>query len=773
MTDRIRRAALRASLLLGAFGRLGASPGMLAAPVASPRPTTLAGHAAQGDRFIVRLKSTSVERGNASARTRWLDDVGRARGLRLGQARRMAIGADVITTDRGLGRSGTQALLQALRRDPRVEFAVSDSRLTIAAADFIPNDAEYGLQWNYTDALAGLRMGQAWNLSTGSGVVVAVLDTGYTNHSDLAANLVPGYDFISDPASANDGGGRDADARDPGDWVAAGECGAGRPAATSSWHGTHTAGIVAAVTNNNQGVAGIAFNAKVQPVRVLGKCGGWASDIGDAIVWAAGGNVPGVPANATPAEVISLSLGGVGACDAAMQSAIDTAVAAGTVVLVAAGNDGKDADGYSPASCSNAIVVGAGDRQGELAPYSNYGVHVTVAAPGGGATINGIESTINTGTTAPVAESYGRRKGTSMATAHAAGVAALIQSLGPFSPRLVEGALAASVREYPVTYPDDFARPRTVGLIGAPEAVGAGLYPFLYIVTQPTIVEGNNGVGGMRFEVHLSQPLAHDVAFSFEGKGGDLAVTYGNGIIPAGETVETIDANTWGDSRMYPVAEPTEYAYFKIQGQVGVSSYQPWAVVRVLDDDGPLLDNGMPMPSPADLEGSRQVFHFYVPAGAAQLKFKLDGAAGEDVNLYVRRNALATLSQYDCASTGAGSAESCTIDAPGPGDWFVVAHARTDHSGYAVTGSYIAATPTVRVSIADTIGFEEYGQGQQSLKFVVSLSEPPASPVQVTAVIEDGTATSADYSLSTREVVLKFDPGQQSQELNLSVNNDT
>ncbi|KAG0750931.1 hypothetical protein G6F24_014800 [Rhizopus arrhizus] len=158
---------------------------------------------------------------------------------------------------------------------------------------------------------------------------------------------------------ARDGGGRDSNPNDEGDWYGANECGPGIPASNSSWHGTHVAGTVAAVTNNSTGVAGTAFNAKVVPVRVLGKCGGYTSDIADAIVWASGGTVSGVPANANPAEVINLSLGGGGSCSATYQNAINGAVGRGTTVVVAAGNSNTNVSSSVPANCANVIAVAA------------------------------------------------------------------------------------------------------------------------------------------------------------------------------------------------------------------------------------------------------------------------------------------------------------------------------------------------------------------------------------------------------------------------------
>src|SRR5690606_35071991 len=160
--------------------------------------------------------------------------------------------------------------------------------------------------------------------------------------------LVAGYDFISDASIAGDGNGRDSNPQDEGDW---------ENPYPSSWHGTHVAGTIAAVTNNAKGVAGVAFGARVQPVRVLGHGRGCTSDITDAIVWASGGTVSGVPANATPAEVINMSLGGGGYCSSTYQNAINSAVSRGTVVVVAAGNSNANVANFTPASCSNVIAV--------------------------------------------------------------------------------------------------------------------------------------------------------------------------------------------------------------------------------------------------------------------------------------------------------------------------------------------------------------------------------------------------------------------------------
>jgi serine protease len=250
---------------------------------------------------------------------------------------------------------------------------------------------------------------------------------------------------------AADGTGRDSDASDNGDSTIAGQCGGGMPAQdqASSWHGTHVAGTIAARTNNGVGVAGVAYGAKVVPVRVLGKCGGYTSDIADAMIWASGGAVTGAPVNANKARVLNLSLGGSGACDTTTQNAINSARSRGAVVVVAAGNSNVNAANANPANCAGVIAVAAVGRTGGKASYSNYGTVVDVAAPGGDSGA-GILSTMNAGTTTPAGDNYAYYMGTSMATPHVAGVAALMLAKNPnLTPDEVEAKLKATARAFP------------------------------------------------------------------------------------------------------------------------------------------------------------------------------------------------------------------------------------------------------------------------------------------------------------------------------------
>ncbi|MER5936233.1 S8 family serine peptidase [Streptomyces sp. NPDC001928] len=419
---------------------------------AVPAAQTEAAPGTAAERLIVGYKSGAAEAKSNKAAEADAAAKGAESGEDLDFQRRLGSGAALVDLGEDLTRTDVADVVAEYRADPQVAYVVPD-RLNKPLAT--PNDTEYSKQWDLFETTAGMNVPGAWDVATGSGVTVAVIDTGYVTHSDLGANIVAGYDFISDATVGNDGNGRDSNPADPGDWTAANECQAGDPASTSSWHGTHVAGTIAAVTNNSKGVAGIAYGAKVSPLRVLGKCGGYDSDIIDAITWASGGTVSGVPANANVAKVINMSLGGGGACSTATQSAINAAVNRGTTVVVAAGNSNANASGYSPASCSNVVSVAATDRQGNRSYYSNYGTVVDIAAPGGetnSVTANGILSTLNSGGQGPSSENYDYYQGTSMASPHVAGLVALMKSANAaLTPAQIESAIKTNSRALPGT----------------------------------------------------------------------------------------------------------------------------------------------------------------------------------------------------------------------------------------------------------------------------------------------------------------------------------
>jgi serine protease len=439
--------------------------------------TPLAVHAADAtwtDRIIVKYRTTPASSLAQANQVRGADVSAQRFGVAMRRLHATALGSQVLKVDRRLSPSEAEALARDIAAsDPDVEYAEPDR---ILHKTLSPNDTRYNEQWHYFESTAGINAPAAWDKATGSGVVVGVVDTGYRPHADLAANILPGYDFISDTFVSNDGNGRDSDARDPGDWINAGECGNGEPVQfeSSSWHGTHVAGTIAAVTNNSNGVAGIAFNAKVVPARVLGKCGGYTSDIADAIVWVSGGSVSGVPANANPAKVINISLGGIGGCDNTTQNAINSARSRGTSVIVAAGNENHNASQDTPANCSGVVTVASVNRSGGRSYFSNFGSTVEVAAPGGdvrASASNGILSTLNAGTTTPGADAYAFYQGTSMATPHVVGVVALMLSAKPtLTPDQVTSILQSTARSFPATCSQCGA-----GIVNANAAVDAAI----------------------------------------------------------------------------------------------------------------------------------------------------------------------------------------------------------------------------------------------------------------------------------------------------------
>lgn len=445
-------------------GAFAAAPGAATPKPAPASQTMQALPSAPVEKVIVTYKSQAAEAGSNTAAKSDTAEKAAKTGEKLAFERRLAGGGALVDLGDSATKQDLTEVMDAFRADPSVASVEPDIRAYAMAVT--PNDTDYAKQWDLFEPTGGMNVPAAWDKATGSGVTVAVIDTGYAAHTDLAANVVAGYDFISTSSDARDGNGRDANPKDEGDWNATdNECGLGSKASDSSWHGTHVAGTIGAVTNNTKGIAGIAYNAKIQPVRVLGKCGGSSADIADAITWASGGSVPGVPANANPAKVINLSLGGASStCPSVYQTAINGAVSRGTTVVVAAGNSNANTSGFTPANCSNVITVASTSREGNRSFYSNFGTIVDVAAPGGETrrgtdtpgTVttpqNGIYSTLNAGATTQSTENYEPYQGTSMAAPHIAGLAALLKSAkSTLTPAEIESAIKTNARPLPGT----------------------------------------------------------------------------------------------------------------------------------------------------------------------------------------------------------------------------------------------------------------------------------------------------------------------------------
>jgi serine protease len=351
---------------------------------------------------------------DSGVRTQDLDALS-VNGVRLEAVRSLGLQGVLLLRRTGLDRRATLELASQVAMRGDVAFVQPNfiRRRTVR-----PNDAYFDDQWD----LGAMNLPLAWDITTGqdtSGVIVGVVDTGIlSGHPDLQGRMLPGYDFISNPKMANDGDGRDANPEDAGD----------DPGRQSSYHGSHVTGTLAATSDNALGIAGVTWGARVVPARVLGVGGGTTADIIDAGLWLSGFSVNGVPANAHPVSVINMSLGGSGSCDQspAEQAAIDRITARGVSIVVSAGNENLDARGYAPASCGGVITVGASNREGSRANYSNFGTRIDVMAPGGDAGA-GVLSTVRDDSTGQYG--YANKMGTSMAAPHVAGLVALMKSL--------------------------------------------------------------------------------------------------------------------------------------------------------------------------------------------------------------------------------------------------------------------------------------------------------------------------------------------------------
>lgn len=461
-----------------------AAPAAERGPARGAVPAANAG--ADTARVIVRFKATVPRERALAADPRVREPALRmARVLSQRHGITLADGASVDPHTQVVFAHGVaaDALARRLAGDPDVEWVEVDRRQRAFQA-VVPNDPLFSSgqtavtpaagQWSLRAPTAAepaaIDAQGAWALTRGApGIVVAVIDTGVRfEHPDLGrvlegGKLLPGYDFVSDAATANDGDGRDPDPSDPGDWITAAEdrrwpfedCGE----SDSSWHGTQTAGLVGAMTGNALGVAGAGWDLKVLPVRALGKCGGFVSDIAAGIRWAAGLAVPGVPANAHPARVVNLSLGSANRCDSAYQAAIDAVRAAGVVVVAAAGNEGMAVN--QPGNCAGVVTVAGVRHVGTKVGYSSLGPEVSLAAPAGncvnltGTCLYPLVSTSNAGTTVPTSSIYtsggdDATLGTSFASPLAAAAAGLMLSVHPaLAPDAVASRLRATARAFP------------------------------------------------------------------------------------------------------------------------------------------------------------------------------------------------------------------------------------------------------------------------------------------------------------------------------------
>jgi subtilisin family serine protease len=773
------RPALAVSALLVAVAGVGHLPVTAAAPATpSVRTAAKAPQAAPADRFIVAFREDAAEKRDANARQRLLDDVGRKLGLRVAHGRRLASGADLVRTDRKLDAHAAKRLLVELRKDPRVAFVELD-RLHRPFTS--PDDPIYPQQTYLMKAPGGLGFDTAWERSTGNGVVVAVLDSGLTAHPDLDANvLAGGYDFVADTAISRDGDGRDADPSDPGiGFAGSGGCGTG-PYTDAPWHGTTVAGVIAAVTDNGIGLAGAARGAKLLPVRVLGYCGGYTSDIADAIVWASGGSVAGVPANANPAEVINLSLGTTGACGATLQAAVNTANTNGAVVLAAAG-DGflQNADNIAPGNCDNVISVGVATTNGSLGNTA-FGTTIDVFAPGNNLPFASgyaaIQTTTNLGDGVPGDPGYGYGYGSSISAAFGSATVALMQARRPQSPAVVATMLRATAMNDVVT-PTCPVGQCDGGLINADAATLALETPALVVGGVRYINEGTGGeFTPVDIEVKLTQPLTTPVSFSARTVYSDSAMPFQDHerlyptvfTLAPGETTKVITLNILQDD----LPEPgQEYFLFEVSNVVGATLVGYHTSIVINDDDGPYwLD---PANEQVAYEGEENRFFFEPPAGATNVTVTIDdtyGAEG-DADLYVRAADPPQLDAYDCASTEPGINASCNIGTTDGGPHHV--WVTTPTSWFGEVRVRVGWQQPAEISIADAYKVEG-ASGTSNMVFTVTRTPVSMSSISFNVTASGGNATAVtDYTAPNPATVVSFFPGQAVRLINVPIKGDT
>lgn len=578
----------------------------------------------QFTRFLVEYKDGTAGRTHRSAVVSGVNRALSQSGLTKSRAatasyqRKLATGHQVVQLSRGLDRVEADALMRQIAADPTVKSVTPDRMRQITQVRsttkpgvqpaYIPNDPDFiEYQWHNlapdgTETYdggpnrGGANVPAAWDLTDGDGVTIAVLDTGITAHPDVNTTYADaGYDFIIDSfVSGRDTDGRVAGGWDLGDWTIGYPGAEGCQQRNSSWHGTHVASTAGAqLTDNGIGMTGVAYGAKVIPVRVLGHCGGYESDIVDAIIWAAGGTVDGVPANPNPAHVINLSLGGAGPCSAAEVAAIEQANALGAVVVVAAGNQNANTSGYSPGNCPGVITVASNGVTSRRAYYSNYGDGIEISAPGGGVYANDgsggtqifdgfVWQARNPSTTTPTpvgdinpVTAYGGSAGTSQAAPHVAGVIALMQSarlaaeLPLLTPAEVLDVLQDTVT--PFTVAPSASQPIGPGIVNAHAAVLKAIEPPCEVDCEPDAtplvngvpVNGVAGTAGSETLYAIEVPAGVNGPLSITTSGGSGDVTL---LVSFGEEPNLGEANFTsarpGNNETVRVASPQAGTYY-------------------------------------------------------------------------------------------------------------------------------------------------------------------------------------------------------------------
>jgi serine protease len=583
----IRR--LQRALLAGTLCALAAPWTAVAAPLRTIAPDDV-----PTDRIIVKWRDSGFAAVQMKGTTERTARLSQATGVALLPMRELHDRLDLVRLEAPLRGGALRHVIARLRADPGVQYAEPDQRrYALAFPQDPPNDPRFAAgsdaigqwagQWYLHDPSAATPAAvgatTAWKTASGQSYVIAILDTGIDlKHPDLGVyglggKLLPGRDFVCNDQGincttptagdtylvANDGDGWDLDPTDPGEWISAADlarsdgffagCGGGpnfdQPM-NSTWHGTRVAGIAAALTNNNLGIAGVAYGSYILPVRVIGKCSGYVSDIVAGMYWAAGlsyTSITALPVNPFPAQVLNLSLGGRAPCSQTEQDAVTAIVQDGHVVVAAAGNDGGPVD--APANCVGTLSVAGLRHVGTKVGYSNVSstaAAISIAAPAGNCVnLNvgypwtqpcqySIETTSNDGVTVPgnsfytysiFAPSYTGNVlnegsvGTSYAAPIVSGVVAMMVQANPhLTAAQIISRIQAGATPFPVpatpppggtchvatlttdstgNYSDVQASECQcttttcgAGMLNAPAALAQALQPFASIVATPT-----------------------------------------------------------------------------------------------------------------------------------------------------------------------------------------------------------------------------------------------------------------------------------------------
>ncbi|MGO3128396.1 MAG: S8 family serine peptidase [Luteimonas sp.] len=589
------------------------------------------GEARPLQRFIVEYRDGSREQTSKTAVVAGIQGAlvrsglvrGASKASNVQYVRRLATGHQLVRLPHGVDRVEADALMRQIAADPNVKSVTPDRLRQIASAPvqpaYVPDDPDFeeyqwhmrapdgGTTYDGGPNRGGANVPAAWDLSDGEGITIAVLDTGITPHPDIDTSLADaGYDFITDAFVS----GRPTNDRVPGGWDL-GDWTVGYPGAetcqqrNSSWHGTHVAGSAGAqITDNGVSLTGVAYGAKILPVRVLGHCGGMESDIVDAIIWAAGGDVDGVPANENPAQVINLSLGGTGPCSANEAAAIAQANALGATVVIAAGNSNSDVANFSPANCAGAVAVASNGVTSRRAYYSNYGVRIDISAPGGGVYADDGSTGAqiydgfiwqakdpSTTTPTPIANidpAYASGSaGTSQASPHVAGVVALMQSarLAAELPLLtpVEALAILQQTATPFTVAPVANREIGPGILNAGNAVLKAVEPPCEVDCAPTAtplvnkvpVRGLSGAGtDTLYSIEVPAGINGPLSITTSGGSGNAALYVSFDAEPSAGAAD-FSSNRPGNAETVRINAPQAGVYYiKLSGSYNNVSLQ-------------------------------------------------------------------------------------------------------------------------------------------------------------------------------------------------------